>query len=104
MVDRLFALAPLASPPVVPRILSDPPDSAGLRKMLPASITMDFALMIALVPTSNKTFVSTSFFRSAPAPASKPPANVRILPFNVAVPGRVSGECSGQIDGGRTAD
>ena len=83
IVVRLFALAPLARPPVVPRMLSAPPDRTGLRYTLPASIAMDCALMTAPVPTSNSTVVTTSFLRLAPAPASNPPANVRMEPFSV---------------------
>ena len=83
IVVVLSALAPETNPPVVPLMLSV--SKAGLRNALPASTEIFFARICEDAPIVEVTTLVTLLSISAPAPASRPPANVWTRPFNVVV-------------------
>ena len=83
IVVVLSAFAPETSPPVVPLILSV--SNSGLRNTLPASTEICFARICDDAPIVDVTTLVTLLSISAPAPASRPPANVCTRPFNVVV-------------------
>ena len=86
MVVRSSTPAALASPPVVPFTFSGvPPPSCGLSAWFADEIVMLPAVILAESPTAAVVFAVTLFLTSAPAPASRPPANVVICELKVAI-------------------